>query len=90
MVPFWAYLRKMFWFKVLLHGLNSTAIGLIGAACVILYEASVRNSADAVVFCVAGTLTAYFSIPAPAVILAGCVLGAILSNDAASLGQKPF
>lgn len=80
----------MFWFKVVLHGLNATAIGLVGAACVILWESAIRNSADAIVFCVAGTLAVYFNTPAPMVVLVGCLVGAILCQDAASLGQKPF
>ena len=80
----------MFWFKVVLHGLNATAIGLVGAACVILWESAIRNSADAIVFCVAGTLAVYFNTPAPMVVLVGCIVGAILCQDAASLGQKPF
>ena len=89
-VPFWARLRRVFWFKVVLHGLNATAIGLGGAACVILWEKAIRNSADAIVFCVAGTLAAYFNISAPLVILVGCIIGAILYEDAASLGQVEF
>ena len=89
-VPFWARFRHLFWFKVVLNGLNSTAIGLIGAACVILWESAIRNAADAIVFCVAGTLAVYFNIGAPYVVIVGCVLGAILCDEALSLGQKPF
>lgn len=89
-VPFWARLRHIFWFKVVLNGINSTAIGLVGAACVILWEAAIGNSADAIVFCFSGVLAIIFNFPAPICILAGGVLGAILSNDAANLGQKPY
>jgi len=89
-VPFWARLRHIFWFKVVLNGINSTAIGLVGAACVILWEAAVGNSADAIVFCFSGVLAIIFNFPAPICILAGGVLGAILSNDAANLGQTPY
>ncbi len=89
-VPFWARMRHIHWFKVILHGLNATAIGLVGAACVILWESAVKNSADAIVFCVAGTFAAYFNIQAPFVVLLGCILGAILCDDALSLGQVPF
>jgi chromate transporter len=90
MVPFWARLRHITWFKVILHGLNATAIGLVGAACVILWEAAIGDAADAIVFIVAGTLAAYFNVQAPIVVLVGCVLGAILCDDAANLGQKPY
>jgi chromate transport protein ChrA len=55
-----------------------------------LWEKAIRNSADAIVFCVAGTLAAYFNISAPLVILVGCIIGAILCEDAASLGQVEF
>jgi len=78
------------WFKVTLNGINSTAIGLVGAACVILWEAAIGNSADAIVFCFSGVLAVIFNFPAPICIIAGGILGAILSNDAANLGQIPF
>ncbi len=35
-VPFWAHLRQITLFKSVLNGVNTTAIGFIGAACVIL------------------------------------------------------
>eukprot|EP00558_Chaetoceros_sp_UNC1202_P003103 CAMPEP_0197238282 /NCGR_PEP_ID=MMETSP1429-20130617/4804_1 /TAXON_ID=49237 /ORGANISM="Chaetoceros sp., Strain UNC1202" /LENGTH=465 /DNA_ID=CAMNT_0042697405 /DNA_START=118 /DNA_END=1515 /DNA_ORIENTATION=- len=89
-VPFWARLRHVFWFKVVLNGVNATAIGLVGAACVILWESAVSNTADAIVFCFAGTLAMVFNIQAPLVVIAGGVLGAILSKDVASLGQVSF
>jgi Chromate transport protein ChrA len=89
-VPFWARLRHVNWFKVMLNGVNSTAIGLVGAACVILWEAAVRNSADAIVFCFSGVLAMVFNVPAPICVIAGGVLGAILSNDVANLGQVPY
>ena len=89
-VPFWARLRHVNWFKVVLNGVNATAIGLVGAACVILWESAVGNSADAIVFCVAGVMAMIFNVQAPLCILAGGILGAILCDGAASLGQKPF
>jgi len=89
-MPFWARLRHVAWFKVVLHGLNATAIGLVGAACVILWEAVVSNAADAIVFCFAGTLSVAFNIQAPFTIVAGGILGAILSKYVASLGQVPY
>lgn len=87
MVPFWARLRHVKWFKSALNGINATAIGLVGAACVILWEGAVVTAADAMVFVFAGTLGIVYGIGAPYVVLAGGVLGAILHEDAASLGQ---
>mmetsp|Transcript_10991 Transcript_10991/g.20535 ORF Transcript_10991/g.20535 Transcript_10991/m.20535 type:complete len:486 (+) Transcript_10991:85-1542(+) len=89
-VPFWARLRHVHWFKVMLNGVNSTAIGLVGAACVILWEAAVGNAADAIVFCFSGVLAVVFDVAAPICVIAGGVLGAILSNDVANLGQVPY
>lgn len=89
-VPFWARLRHLTGFKAALKGLNSTAIGLVGAACVILWEAAIEDAADAMVFCMALTMAVVFSVPAPLVILAGGVLGAILHADALNLGQVPY
>lgn len=89
-VPFWARLRHVKWFKVVLHGLNATAIGLVGAACVILWEAVVSNAADAIVFCFAGTLAVAFNVQAPIIVIAGGIIGAIISGYAASLGQRSY
>ena len=90
MVPFWARLRHVKWFKVVLHGVNATAIGLVGAACVILWEEAVTDSADAIVFCVAGTMAGVFNVQAPLTVLFGGILGAILHQDAANLGHVPY
>lgn len=90
MVPFWARLRHNATFKAILKGLNATAIGLVGAACVILWEAAISDAADAMVFCFAGTLACVFAIQAPLCILAGGILGAILHSDALNLGQVPY
>lgn len=90
MVPFWAHMRHLQWFKAVLHGLNATAIGFVGAACVILWEKAVENSADAIVFTFTGTLVCFFKVQAPVAIVAGGLLGAILFDGAASLGQVEY
>eukprot|EP00980_Cylindrotheca_fusiformis_P000820 scaffold212_cov72-Cylindrotheca_fusiformis.AAC.1 len=46
-VPFWAQLRRFTAFKATLKGVNATAIGLVMAACVILWEAAVHTASDA-------------------------------------------
>ena len=89
-VPFWARLRHVKWFKSMLNGVNATAIGLVGAACVILWEGAVATAADAMVFVLAGTLAIVYNIGAPWVVLAGGIFGAILSQDALSLGQAAW
>lgn len=90
MVPFWAKLRHVFWFKAVLNGVNATAIGLVGAACVILWESAINTTADAMVFVFTGSLVCFFKVQAPIAIFAGGVLGAILFKDAASLGQVDY
>lgn len=90
MVPFWARLRHYSAFRIVLSGVNSTAIGLVGAACVILWEEAITTRADSIVFCVAGTMAVVFNIQAPIVVFTGGVVGAILFKDAASLGQKIY
>ena len=89
-VPFWARLRHNSTFKAVLTGVNSSAIGLVGAACVILWESAIVDAADAMVFAVAFTLAVVYNTPAPLCILAGGVVGAILHPDAANLGQVPY
>ena len=83
-------MRKIAWFKAVLNGVNAAAIGLVGAACVILWESVINTTADAIVFVFAGSLACFFSVQAPIAIIAGGVLGAILFKDAASLGQIPY
>ena len=83
----WAHLRHVEWFRSALNGVNAAAIGLVGAACVILWEGAVATTADAMVFVLAGTLAMYYGVGAPFVILAGGVFGAILHEDALSLGR---
>lgn len=90
MVPFWARLRHNQTFKAILKGLNATAIGFVGAACVILWESAISDAADAMVFCFALTLAIVFTIPAPIVVLSGGVMGALLHADLLNLGQLPY
>lgn len=89
-VPYWARLRHNATFKAVLKGLNATAIGLVGAACVTLWESAIVDAADAMVFCVAITMAVAFNIQAPICILAGGIVGAILHPDALNLGQIPY
>eukprot|EP00977_Amphora_coffeiformis_P008944 scaffold2028_cov191-Amphora_coffeaeformis.AAC.9 len=90
MVPFWAALRHNATFKAILKGVNSTAIGLVGAACVILWESAISDSADAMVFSVALTMAIVFNKPAPLCIFVGGCVGAILHPDALDLGQVAY
>ena len=91
MVPFWARLRHVQWFKSALNGVNATAIDLDGAACVILSEGAVVTAADAIVFVLAGTLAGTLAVVynwgTQFVVLVGGVFGAILHEDALSFGQ---
>lgn len=90
MVPYWAALRHNSTFKAVLKGVNATAIGLVGAACVILWESAIRDAADAMIFCVAFTLAIVFATPAPVCIFVGGVIGAIMHPDALNLGQVSY
>jgi len=89
-VPFWARLRRVPWFRAVLKGVNATAIGFVGAACVILWESAIDDAADAMVFCFAGFLAVVYNVSAPIVVLSGGVLGAILHSDALNLGQLGY
>ena len=90
MVPFWARLRHNHAFKAVLKGVNATAIGLVGAACVILWESAIENAADAMVFCFALTMAVVFSFQAPYVVIMGGIMGALLHEDVLNLGQQPY
>jgi hypothetical protein len=62
---------------------NATAIGWVGAACVILWELAESNAAGAMVFSIADTGRGVF-VQAPICILVGGICGAILHPDAQS------
>ena len=85
-----ARLRHNDSFKATLKGVNATAIGLVGAACIILWESAISGAADAIVFSVAATCAVAFGIQAPICILIGGVIGAILHPDALNYGQEPY
>lgn len=70
--------------------MNATAIGLVGAACIILWESAVDDAADAMVFSVALTMAIVFNVQAPLVVLAGGVFGALLHKDVLNLGQQAY
>lgn len=63
---------------------------MVGAACVILWEAAIRTTADAMVFCFSLTLAVYFGVQAPIVVLVGGVMGALLHEDVINLGQLGY
>lgn len=86
-MPFWATLRHTAWFKTMLVGLNNTAMGFIFAACILMWETAVHNAAGAAAFMVTG-VCASRKVPAPACILIGGVVGAVLNY--ADLGLKPY
>mmetsp|Transcript_14483 Transcript_14483/g.18916 ORF Transcript_14483/g.18916 Transcript_14483/m.18916 type:complete len:504 (-) Transcript_14483:300-1811(-) len=90
MVPFWARARHNNNFKAVLMGVNATAIGFVGAACVILWESAIENAANAMVFAVALTMAIVWNVQAQYCILAGGIIGAILHPDALDLGQVPY
>jgi chromate transport protein ChrA len=89
-MPFWVTLRRKRWFKCVLSGLNAVATGMIGAACISLYEMTVLTRADAMVFIFALTMATAFSMSAPLVVISGLIFGAIISQYALSLGQVPY
>jgi chromate transporter len=89
-VPYWARIRHNQTFQSILSGVNATAIGLIGAACVTLWEAAIEDAADAIVFSVAFTIAVVFNTAAPICIIVGGIVGAILHPKALNLGQQPY
>jgi chromate transporter len=89
-LPFWARLRTSKEYKAIIAGLASTAVGFVVAACIQLWELAIKNSAGGVVFIFTGSCVGLFNLPVPGSLLAGAILGVILSPIAANLGQVPF
>ncbi|CAM9128581.1 unnamed protein product, partial [Ascophyllum nodosum] len=90
LLPFWGTVRKIAWFKIFLQGVNSTAIGLVIAACVLLWGSAVDTYADAIVAVVAGCMQSFLGYQAPWCIVGGGVLGWLLSDSVTSLAQEVF
>eukprot|EP00904_Undaria_pinnatifida_P001126 jgi/Undpi1/11013/HiC_scaffold_30.g13313.m1 len=89
-LPFWGRVRQIAWFKIVLQGVNSTAIGLVVAACVLLWGGAIENYADAIVAVFAGCMQAFLGFQAPWCIISGGILGFLLSDTCTSLGQQVF
>jgi len=89
-LPLWTDIRNAGTFRAILAGLASTAVGFVAAACVQLWELAIHDSADAIVFAFTGTIVHFFAVPIPVGLLAGAILGFILSPTAADLGQRIF
>lgn len=89
-VPFWARIRNNLTFKNVLRGVNASAIGLVGAACVTLWESAIRTAADAMVFSISLTMSSVYAFQAPYCVLMGAIVGAILHPDALDLGQRTY
>lgn len=89
-VPFWARIRNNVTFKNVLRGVNASAIGLVGAACVTLWESAIRTTADAMVFSISLTMSSVYAFQAPYCVLMGGIVGAILHPDALNLGQRSY
>ena len=90
-MPFWATLRHVAWFKAALVGLNNTAMGFIFAACILMWESAIGNAAAAATFMVTGVFALKKTggkFSAPLSIIVGGAVGAAL--HLAGLGQKPY
>ena len=70
-----------------MQGVNATAIGLVIAACVVLYEGAVDNLASASVAVATASMVGLFGIPAPIAIVVGGVIGMLLTDEVLGLAQ---
>jgi len=77
-LPFWETARQNTIFRTFLVGVNSSAIGLIVAACAMLYERAIFNFGGAAVCLFTGTLVGAYGVEAPIAILAGGFVGWVL------------
>jgi chromate transport protein ChrA len=76
---------------LILSGVSSASIGLIGATCIILWEAANKTAAETRwSFPFALTIHTVFEVPASAVVFLGGVVGAILHPDVADLDSSPI
>lgn len=89
-LPFWAWVRKIEWVKIVLQGTGAAGVGLIMAACIDLWEIAVRNSAGAAIAVIVGVLVGGYNVPAPIGILLGGLLGWILSPSVLDFAQTPY
>lgn len=85
-LPLWAYIHKWEWFRIFLQGVNASAIGLVIAACEMLWKSAVSNYAQASVAIFTATLVILFDVSASVAIVAGGVLGFLFSNTVFGIG----
>ena len=86
-LPFWESIRKVSWFRAFLEGVNATAIGLVIAACSLLWNGAVDSNADAAVALAVGTMVSMFSVPAPLALVLGGTIGWIMSPSMLNMAQ---
>lgn len=83
-----ANVRETSWYRSILRGITSTAIGIIASASVVLYASAVTTAADNIIFVISGGLAVFYNVAAPAIIIIGALAGSLLSL--CDLGQVPM
>ena len=86
-LPLWDYVHSIAWFRVFLQGVNATAIGLVIAACVLLWDSAIDNFANAAVAVLTAALVGLFKVPAPIAIVTGGIIGWLLTDQVLGIAQ---
>ena len=86
-LPLWDYIHSIQGFRVFLQGVNATAIGLVIAACVVLWNGAIHNLASASVAVITASMVGFLNVPAPFAIIIGGFIGWMLTEQVAGIAQ---
>ena len=89
-LPLWDYIHSIEGFRIFLQGVNATAIGLVIAACVVLWNGAIDNYASAAVAVITAAMVGMFKIPAPIAIIVGGFIGWLFTEQVANIAQDEF
>ncbi|CEG41205.1 chromate transporter [Plasmopara halstedii] len=90
LLPLWERVRHSRSLQIFLSGVNASATGLIVASFFLLWEKAVRTNASAAVGLATALMVGVFRVPTSMAIIAGAILGFLLSSAVFNIGQKNF
>ena len=88
--PFWDQLRSSSEFRAVFKGVHAASTGFMCSACITLFQSTIVDSTDSIIFVFTTMLNLVFGAPIPVSILAGVAIGALLHPNAIDLGQTPY
>ena len=86
-LPLWDYIHSIQSFRIFLQGVNATAIGLVIAACIVLWNNAINNLSQASIAVITASMVGLFNIPAPISIIVGTFIGWLMTDQVFGIAQ---